>query len=245
MLPLLEGTGFSPPTNSISGNFCERMGTKLSTMVKDVVVSNDGTITWLAVPVEAAGVAQAAGGMATAVAAAAAGVSTVLNYWAGLEDDTAGDLEVLGKGEGDIRTMSTNLRRVKRDKIGQDMSKVVWGQTMRAVEDAAVDIWAAQDTGVEDGGAPGQAAPWSAGRLKDEVGFSWAGMKMGWTHQQGHKGKQGIRRGGTFLVVQEKWRAKMHKVKTDSRGWGRYVMREMLGKSGASMVVVSLYLPTR
>ena len=75
------------------------MGTKLSTMVKDVVVSNDGTITWLAVPVEAAGVAQAAGGMATAVAAAAAGVSTVLNYWAGLEDDTAGDLEVLGKGE--------------------------------------------------------------------------------------------------------------------------------------------------
>ena len=37
----------------------------------------------------------------------------------------------------------------------------------------------------------------------------------------------------------------MHKAKTDSRGWGRYVMREMLGKSGVSMVVVSLYLPTR
>ena len=68
---------------------------------------------------------------------------------------------------------------------------------------------------------------------------------MGWTHQQGHKGKQGIRRGGTFLAVQEKWRAEMHKVKTDSRGWGRYVMREMLGKNGASMVVVSLYLPTK
>ena len=46
--------------------------------------------------------------------------------------------------------MSTNLRRVKRDETGQDMSKVVWEQTMRAVEDAAVDIWAAQDTGVED-----------------------------------------------------------------------------------------------
>ena len=68
---------------------------------------------------------------------------------------------------------------------------------------------------------------------------------MGWTHQQGHKGKQGIRRGGTFLAVQEQWRADMHKVKTDSRGWGRYVMREMLGKSGAPMVVVSLYLPTK
>ena len=79
------------------------------------------------VPVEAAGVDQAAGGMATAVAAAAAGVSTVLNYWAGLEDDTTGDLEVLNKGEGVIRIMSTNLRRVKRDKTSQDMSKVVWG----------------------------------------------------------------------------------------------------------------------
>ena len=37
----------------------------------------------------------------------------------------------------------------------------------------------------------------------------------------------------------------MHRVKAVSRGWGRYVIREMLGKSGASMVVVSLYLPTR
>ena len=70
---------------------------------------------------------------------------------------------------------------------------------------------------------------------------------MGWTHQQGHvhKGKQVIRRGGTFLAVQERWRAEMHKVESASRGWGRYVIREMLGKSGASMVVVSLYLPTR
>ena len=37
----------------------------------------------------------------------------------------------------------------------------------------------------------------------------------------------------------------MHKVKTDSRNWGRYVMRELLGKSGASMVIVSIYLPTK
>ena len=37
----------------------------------------------------------------------------------------------------------------------------------------------------------------------------------------------------------------MHKVKTDSRGWGRYVTRELLGRNSASMVVVSLYLPTR
>ena len=184
-------------------------------------------------------------GAVAAAAAATAAASTILNYWAVLEGDTAGDLEVLNKGCGVIRIMSTNLRRVKRDETGQDMSKVVFGQTTRAVEDAAVDIWAGQDTGVEDGGAPGQAALWSAGKLKDEVSFSWGGMKMGWTHQQGHKGKQGIRRGGTFLAVQEKWRAEMHKVKTDSRGWGRYVMREMLGKSGASMVVVSLYLPTK
>ena len=94
----------------------------------------------MVVPAEAAGTAQAAGGVAAAVAAAAAGASTVLNYWAVMGDDTAGDLEVLSKGWGVIRIMSTNLRRVKRDETGQDMSKVVWGQTMRAVEDAAVDI---------------------------------------------------------------------------------------------------------
>ena len=46
------------------------------------------------------------------MAAAAAGASTVLNYWAGVGDDTAGGLEVLGKGEGVTRIMSTNLRRV-------------------------------------------------------------------------------------------------------------------------------------
>ena len=35
--------------------------------------------------------------------------------------------------------------------------------------------WAAQDTGVEDGEAPGQTALWSAGRPKDEVGLNWGG----------------------------------------------------------------------
>ena len=97
--------------------------------------------------------------------------------------------------------MSTNLRRVKRDGTGQDVSEVVWKETTRAGEDGTVDIWAAQDTGVEDSGAPGQAALWGAGKLKDKVSFRWGGMKMGWTHQQGHKGKLVIRRGGTCLAV--------------------------------------------
>ena len=54
-----------------------------------------------------------------------------------------------------------------------------------------MDIWAAHGIGVEDGGAPGQTTLWDAGKLRDEVGFGWGGMKMRWTHQQGHKGKQG------------------------------------------------------
>ena len=124
-------------------------------------------LVWMVVPVEATAAARAAGGAVAAVATAAAAANMALNYWALVEDDTAGDLKVLGKGEGAIRIMSTNLRRVKRDETGLDMSKVVWEQTLKAVEDAAVDVWAAQDTGVEDGGAPGQAALWSAGKLKD------------------------------------------------------------------------------
>ena len=116
---------------------------------------------WVVVPVEAARVAGAVEG-AAAVAAVTAGATATgaLNFWAGREDDTVGDLDVVGKGEGVMRIMSTNLRRVKRDETGQDMAKVVWQETMRAVEDAGVDVWAAQDTGVEDGGVPGQAALW-------------------------------------------------------------------------------------
>ena len=70
---------------------------------------------WLVVPAEAAGVAQAAGGVVAAAAAATAAASAILNYWAAMEGDTAGDLEVLNKGCGVIRIMSSNLRRVKRD----------------------------------------------------------------------------------------------------------------------------------
>ena len=47
---------------------------------------------WLVVPTEAAGAAQAAGGTTTTAMAAAVGASGVLNFWAVLEDDTAGDL---------------------------------------------------------------------------------------------------------------------------------------------------------
>ena len=67
---------------------------------------------------------------------------------------------------------------------------------------------------------------------------------MGWTHQQGNKVDKELRRGGIFIAVKEGWRAEMHKVRTDRRGWGRYVIKELKGRNGASMAVVSLYLPT-
>ena len=82
-------------------------------------------LVWMVVPTEAAGAAQAAGGVATAATVAAVGANEVLNFWAGLEDDTAGDLKVLSKGPGIIRIVSTTPRRVTRDQTGQDMSKVV------------------------------------------------------------------------------------------------------------------------
>ena len=197
-------------------------------------------------PVEAAGTSAAAtvvAGAATSVVAA--GAERVLNYWEEVEEETAGDLRVKEKETGTLRSMATNLRRVKREQGTQEMAKVVWERTLAAVTDASVDVWAASDTGVDDAGAPGQALLWGAGKLQDEVSFGWGGRRMGWTHQQGHKGRQGLRRGGVFLAVKEQWRAEMHKVEVDSRGWGRYVMRELLGRSGASLVVVSMYLPTR
>ena len=67
---------------------------------------------------------------------------------------------------------------------------------------------------------------------------------MGWTHQQGHKMSKGLRRRGACIAGKKDWWAEIHKVRTDKRGWGRYVIRELKGKNGASMAVVSLYLPT-
>ena len=133
-------------------------------------------LVWLAVPVEAAGAAQAAGGVAAAVAAAAGAASTVLNYWAAMWDETTGDLKVLAKGKGIMRIMSTNLRRVNREQgDGNEMAERVWNDTLQAVVDAGVDVLAAQDTGVEDGGSPGQAALWSAGKLQQKVSSGWGG----------------------------------------------------------------------
>jgi len=133
-------------------------------------------LVWLVVPAEAAGAAQAAWGVAAAAAAAAAAASTVLNYWAAMWDETTGDLKVLAKGKGIMRIMSTNLRRVNREQgDGNEMAERVWNDTLQAVEDVGVDVWAAQDTGVEDGGSPGQAALWSAGKLQQKVSSGWGG----------------------------------------------------------------------
>ena len=107
---------------------------------------------WLVVPAEAgSGGAPALAG--AALTATAAGVGAAVNYWAAMEDETAGDIKVLSKGKRLMRLMSTNLRRVKRERgDGDEMAERVWIDTLQAVEDAEVDVWAAHDTGVEDGG---------------------------------------------------------------------------------------------
>ena len=95
---------------------------------------------WLVVPSEAAsGGATALAG--AAMAATAAGVGAAVNYWAAMEDETAGDVKVLSKGKGIMRLMSTNLRRVKREQgDGNEMAERVWIDTLKAVEDAGVDV---------------------------------------------------------------------------------------------------------
>ena len=164
------GTGSSTPTrssnrSSVSKGVCWRRGYRVLGVV----------LLWLVVPAKAAsGGASALAG--AALAATAAGVGAAVNYWAAMEDETAGDIKVLSKGKGIMRLMSTNLRRVKREQgDGDEMAERVWTDTLQAVEDAGVDIWAAQDTGVEDGGSPGQAALWSAGKLQQKVGSGWGG----------------------------------------------------------------------
>ena len=95
---------------------------------------------WPVVPTEASpgGATTLAG---AALAATAAGVGAAVNYWAAMENETTGDLRALSKGRGNLRLMSTNLKRVKREQgDGNEMAERVWTDTLRAVEDAGIDV---------------------------------------------------------------------------------------------------------
>ena len=111
-----EEAGGSTPArssgrSSVSGDACWRRGQKVLVVM----------LIWLVAPAEATtGGATVLGG--AAVVAAAAGVGAAVNYWAPMEDETVGDLSVLTKGKGIMRimTLSTNLRRVKREQGGSN-----------------------------------------------------------------------------------------------------------------------------
>ena len=83
----------------------------------------------LVTPVEAVDDGAAVAG-AAAAGLLAAGVKEAVNFWEGVEEDTAGDLRVLEKQRGTLRIMATNLRRVKRERGTQDMAESVWRSTL-------------------------------------------------------------------------------------------------------------------
>ena len=64
------------------------------------------------------------------------------------------------------------------------MAERVRIDTLKAVEDAGVDVWATQDTGMDDGGSPGQAALWSAGKLQQKVSSGWGWRNGLWSQNQ-------------------------------------------------------------
>ena len=51
--------------------------------------------------------------------------------------------------------MGSNLMRIKRERGEQCMAAYTWKVTQEVVEEAGVHIWAASDTGLEDGSSPG------------------------------------------------------------------------------------------
>ena len=62
-------------------------------------------------------------------------MGAAVNYWAAMEDETAGNIKALSKGKGIMRPMSTNLRRMKREQgDGNEMAERVWIYTLKAVE---------------------------------------------------------------------------------------------------------------
>ena len=67
-----------------------------------------------------------------------------------------------------LKKRATRLRSELDCDPGQRMKKQRLGRGVRLTR---MTEPASQDTGVEDGGAPGQAAFWSAGKPRIEVGF--------------------------------------------------------------------------
>lgn len=151
-----------------------------------------------------------------------------------------GDVDVRTKREGTMRVVAANLRRVKTDSNTGMGETVAMRELVTVLQTMGADVLCAADTGLENGTAARQAKLWSAGIAECAL-REWGGKGQTWIHSEGMKRNRG-RAGGAAVVTASSLKGFAARKIVDSRGAGRYVLRELTGSNGMRMVVGACYL---
>ena len=140
--------------------------------------------------------------------------------------------------EGHVRFMEFNPRVMAKSDEGEQAQRNIW----KRAEELEVNAVLMPDDGLED---PTTAYPkTSLVRSTALARDAWQQRQLVWTHGQGMPGLTRRAVGGVSLVADETL-AKIQGMKfVDSRGWGRFVGRVLVGKDAKRILLITVYFPT-
>ena len=140
--------------------------------------------------------------------------------------------------EGHVRLMELNPRVMAQADKGERQQMDIWE---RAVE-LEVNAVLLPDDGLVD---PTTASPkTSLIRSTALAREAWQQQQLVWTHGQGQAGLKKTVVGGVSLVADDSI-AKIQGLRfEDSRGWGRFVGRVLIGSDAKRILLITVYFPT-
>ena len=158
-----------------------------------------------------------------------------------------GEVNLEDKEVGSLRLMSQNQDGFKLSMEGTEQHGLV-GKTMEQLmmswKVREVDVMMLQETHWEDPKCVTQPSLYIGGKAADALRRNWGGDKARVVTAQGHRSKKGWN-GGVALGTGEELKPFMGRKEVDSRGWGRYVIVEMVGVNGNKLGLVTWYAPSR
>ena len=108
----------------------------------------------------------------------------------------------------------------------------------------SIDVVLLQDTGWQDPLSVTQPELHSGGKGSEEMKRHWGGKRARVVTAQGYKVKKTWVGGVASGTVEELKPFAGRKI-SDARGYGRYVITELVGANGCSVAIVNWYMPTR
>ena len=140
--------------------------------------------------------------------------------------------------EGHVRLMEFNPRVMAQSDEGEQAQREVW----RRARELAVNAVLMPADGLED---PTTAYPKTS--LVKSIALArdvWQQKQLVWTHSQGMPGLVRRAVGGASLIADETM-AKIQGVRfADSRCWGRFVGRVLVGRDAKRILLITVHFPT-